>query len=171
MLPLVRAIVKDLADLSREVIERRERLAHCLPAATRNRPTSIAKSCADRGRAGKGRPAAARLRGRAERLGRGAEKRPKGWSIFPRWSTAARRISAGSSASRKCCSGTNWSGLRRSAIADGRCGRGPRGGRRWIEHDFYGPLILSSRRGIVHGAQLAIAPIFSHFGVASLPFR
>ena len=30
MLPLVRAIVKDLADLSREVIDRRERLAHLL---------------------------------------------------------------------------------------------------------------------------------------------
>ncbi len=30
MLPLVRAIVKDLSDLSREVIERRERLAHLL---------------------------------------------------------------------------------------------------------------------------------------------
>lgn len=30
MLPLVRAIVKDLADLSRDVIDRRERLAHLL---------------------------------------------------------------------------------------------------------------------------------------------
>ncbi len=30
MLPLVRAIVKDLADLSREVIDRRERLSHLL---------------------------------------------------------------------------------------------------------------------------------------------
>src|SRR2546423_1748880 len=30
MLPLVRAIVKDLSDLSREVIDRRERLAHLL---------------------------------------------------------------------------------------------------------------------------------------------
>lgn len=32
MLPLVRAIVKDLADLSRDVIDRRERLAHLLSA-------------------------------------------------------------------------------------------------------------------------------------------
>src|SRR5436853_2892513 len=32
MLPLVRAIVKDLAELSRDVIDRRERLAHLLSA-------------------------------------------------------------------------------------------------------------------------------------------
>ena len=44
MLPLVRAIVKDLADLSREVIDRRERLAHCFPGAMRNRPTSIGRN-------------------------------------------------------------------------------------------------------------------------------
>ena len=42
MLPLVRAIVKDLADLSREVIERRERLApSAFAGATVNRPTCI----------------------------------------------------------------------------------------------------------------------------------
>src|SRR5262249_44807391 len=38
MLPLVRAVAKDLSDLSRDVIERRERLAHLL--AGRNKQSS-----------------------------------------------------------------------------------------------------------------------------------
>lgn len=40
MLPLVRAIVKDLADLSREVIDRRERLAHLL-SQRNGQPTDV----------------------------------------------------------------------------------------------------------------------------------
>ena len=38
MLPLVRAVAKDLSDLSRDVIERRERLAHLL--AGRNKQST-----------------------------------------------------------------------------------------------------------------------------------
>jgi len=37
MLPLVRAITQDLANLSRDVIDRRERLAHLLAGRERNR--------------------------------------------------------------------------------------------------------------------------------------
>ncbi len=40
MLPLVRAIVKDLADLSREVIDRRERLSHLL-SQRNGQPTDV----------------------------------------------------------------------------------------------------------------------------------
>jgi hypothetical protein len=40
MLPLVRAIVKDLADLSRDVIDRRQRLAH-LQAGRNGQPSDV----------------------------------------------------------------------------------------------------------------------------------
>jgi len=44
MLPLVRAIVRDLSDLSSDVIERRDRLNQLKAGRNLNLPTSIAKN-------------------------------------------------------------------------------------------------------------------------------
>ena len=79
MLPLVRAITADLVQLSRDVIERRERLA--LLSAGRDRlgqgPVQR-RARADRRRAGKGQRATAGLRRGAARAGRRAQERARG---------------------------------------------------------------------------------------------
>ena len=84
VLPLVRAITADLVQLSREVMERRERLVAALRAAATPRQGSLLRGTGpDRGRARQGYRTAPGLRRRTAGLGRRAQEWAGGPRRFP----------------------------------------------------------------------------------------
>ena len=119
MLPLVRAIVADLADLSREVTDRRRRLSFLLAGRNPNNRDPYQQELVQvqnelekdsqrlreyvRGTAGVGR--------------RDRSAGPRAWWPSPRSSTAAGCACRGSWASPRCSTGTKWAPGSAAALA------------------------------------------------------